>query len=159
MTAEMPEPENLAEVRALLEQSLAAVQPMSPAAHVVATMLRFVEIAEGMMQTDSGPPASRLIAQLLLARDVARSEQNWIQSVLRDETPGQSVLDALQHYHARLAQIEAQTMLAVAYVDTDREEPDGLWWASTAGRTIPQFMADMARMIDRFPGFDDRPAR
>ncbi len=137
---------------AQLNEVLQASEPLSARAHVVATMIRFLEAGRQVMSTrDEGPPVRR-IAMILAVRDVARQEQDWVRAFLREETPSQNVLDTLHFYHARLAQIESISMMAIAYVGTDREQSDeASWLASTSGSLTVDFVADLAEQIAVLP--------
>lgn len=134
-----------------LQIALDACEPMTPRAHVIATMMRFVEAANIALAETDGPPVRRL-EQLIAVRDVARYEQDWVREFLREEMPTQDMLDTLNYYHVHLAQIESATMIAVAYVGTDREQGDeASWWARTAGELTMQFVPDMAPLIGNLP--------
>lgn len=137
---------------AQLNEVLQASEPLSPRAHVVATMIRFAEAGRQVMSTrDDGPPVRR-IAVILAVRDIARQEQDWVRGFLREETPSQEVLDSLHFYHARLAQIESISMMAIAYIGTDREQSeDASWLASTSGALTGDFISDLAEHIAVLP--------
>lgn len=78
----------LSDSRAKLETALAQCEPLSPAAQVIAVGISFTEFIDAVL---SGAPALR-IGHMLRARDLARIEQEWVQALLRDQSPPDDLL-------------------------------------------------------------------
>lgn len=143
--------EALSELGEQLQKIQRVTEPLTPRADLLHTLLRLVEAGKGVVAIAAGEPTIRRLAIVLGIRDIARQEQDRAATYLRYGDWPQHVRDVLQFYAVRLAQVEAQSMMAIAYIDTEREGPDGLWWANAAGEGTMQFVADFAEFITTLP--------
>jgi hypothetical protein len=135
---------------AVLGAKVAEGRPMSMRTNVLSSLQRITERAQRFLAAPDDTPLRRLGIALEL-RDLSRSEQQWVDALLRDETPEQGVIDLLHLYKSRLAVLEATTMIAMAYVGSDREDDDEAgWWAHRAGEVIME-VASLAPALMELP--------
>lgn len=132
-----------------LELTIADSEPMSQRARVLTSMQRFVERGQRVLQSrERREPPLRQVAVVLELRDMARTEQTWIDSLMREEVFGDDHRDVLHFYKAHLAQVEATSMMSVAYIDTDKETTEEAgWWAETAGAQVVKTIALVEHLI------------
>ncbi len=107
-------------------------------------------LTAGRDARSAGDDTVSRISSIVRTRDLARLEGEWA-SHLREGGLEPQALKVLQHYQARLVQVEAQAMFAIAHIGTEREDEDGRWWASTAGEGIALFVEAMAPLIQYLP--------
>ena len=141
--------EELRRYREVVEQALERTEPMSLRARVLTTMLRFAERGERMLASIAAKELPYLqFAIVLDIRDMARREQQWVTDLLRDEVPTPEVEQRLVLYRQVQAMVEATSMMAVAYVGSDREDSaEAGWWGHRAGQLVPTILGLAPEMM------------
>lgn len=134
----------------VLEDAIAKTQPMSQRARVFTSLQRFAERAVRVQEAARAMdgPGFRMVAPILELRDMARTEQSWVDALLRDEEFSQDHTDRLLLYKMMLAVVESTTIMAVAYIGSDREDSeDATWWSHNAGVVMAKTLAVVPQML------------
>lgn len=140
----------LKQYREMIERHLARTEPMSLRARVLTTLLRFLDRGEGMTESIAAKELPyRQLAIVIEVRDMARREQQWVTDILRDQTPPPEVEKRLLLYRQVQAATEATSMMALAYIGSDREDSDDAqWWAHRAGELVPTLLGLAGEMLE-----------
>jgi hypothetical protein len=141
----------LQEMIETLDLVLSQSAPGSIRARGVASLQRFSERGQRLLRVQAaGAKPLRVLAAGIELRDLAREEERWIEQVLASHSLSSTQVDVLLFYKAHLVQIGITTEMAIAYVGSEREEPDGLWWAQRAGALIGDTIG-LAPMLIELP--------
>jgi hypothetical protein len=141
--------EELQRYREVVEEALERTEPMSLRARVFATLLRFAERGERMLESLRAKELPYMqIAIVIEVRDMARKEQQWVTDLLRDESPSAEIEKRLLLYRQIQAVTEATSMIAIAYIGSDKEDSaEALWWARRAGALVPTLLGIAPEML------------
>ena len=133
----------------MVEQALERTEPMSLRARVLTTLLRFAERGERVFASIKANELPYIqIANVIEVRDMTRKEQQWVTGLLRDEVPPPEVEKRLLLYRQMLAVTEAASMMALAYIGSDKEDsPEAQWWARRAGALVPTLLGVAPEMM------------
>lgn len=142
MTSDTDMEDTLQELIETLELVLTRSEAGSIRARAVASLQRFSERGQRVLRAQAtGAKPLHLLAVAIELRDLSRDEERWIDEVLASHQLSPAQIDVLLFYKAHLVQIETTTEMAIAFVSSDKEDEDGVWWARRAGELIGETIA------------------
>jgi len=134
--------DTLQEMIDTLDLVIAQSEAGSVRARAVASLQRFSERGQRVLQAQAaGAKPLRILATAIELRDLSREEERWIDDVVASNALSPTQIDVLLFYKAHLVQIETTTEMAIAFVSSDKENEDGVWWARRSGELIGETIA------------------
>lgn len=139
----------LMDYAAVIGEAISLAKPGSPRRHVLETILEMTQrTSEITTMNEAGVNPLEMLDVMLSVRDLAREEQQWVNTVAPEVSGESDARYALRFYRVHLAQVEASSNLSIAYVGSDREESEEAgWWAQWAGQLVMRTLALAPRLM------------